>query len=300
MAANSKPKPLQPEGNPRAKTSHNALNSQVLELGRLFRDRIPKSGQQRLTNPQNHKENYFRSIIKRLNDKKADAMPADEFNDLYRALLDHHDEVVSTSTMREIVFGILEGHKKNRLTDSEVAQVDRVLDNVSSIRLPTEFVGYSTSEELMQHPTSPDAGYFADDKKTRSVHYRHDLERKVRFIGAVHNHTEANNQWTLESALKAGACEAILYTLNEMAAPITAADIKQHSLMRHVSNDRLKNAVEAREGLKKNLVELGGSQAADNLRQSADEILTRPWKFPGKNLRAASATRVRGPKFPSA
>jgi hypothetical protein len=199
----------------------------------------------------------------------------------------------STSTVREIVFGILEGHKKMRLTASEVANVDRVLDNVSLNRLPTELVGYSTGKESMQHPTSPGGGYFADATMTASEHARHDLARKARFIDAVVNEMKTNPKGTLEDFINAGLREAIAYTLNEMAAPITAADIKPHSLKKNVPDDQLKDAVEKRERLKKNLVALGGVQEPADPLVEANALLTRDWILRrGKGLRSASARRL--------
>lgn len=273
------------------KVNHPSLNTMAREFGRLASHRVPKGGVFRLKNPPAHRENYFADLIEELNKTKADAITAGKFNDRYRELLDHHDELVSTSTIREIVFGILEGHKKKPLSADEVAEVDRVLDNVSRIRLPTELVGYSTSAESMQHPTSPGAGYFANDHDTRAKHYQHDLARKCRFLDAVDHEIKTNQHWTLESAINAGVREAIAYTLNEMAAPITAADIKPHSLKKNVLDAELTPDVRLREDMKTHFVALGGLQESSK----GPPRLNRPWtQRRGNALRSVSP-----PRFPA-
>jgi hypothetical protein len=249
-----------------------------------------------LKNPAAHRQNYFSLLIEELKKQYGDSIAAERFNARYRALLDHHDELVSTSTVREIVFGILEGHKQATLSSSEVAEVNRVLDNISRIRMPTAIVGYATANPLdrMQHPTNVLVAFFADPAMTASAHSQHDVARKARFVNAMDEEIGTNQHWTFESAINAGAREAIAYTLNEMAAPITATDVRPHALAGARPTAQLTDAVRQRESMKSYFTQLGGLQEPANpLEVTADERLSRRWTpRRGTGARSVSPSRV--------
>ena len=189
----------------------------------------------------------------------------------------------------------MEGHKQANLSASEVGEVNRILNNISRIRMPTAIVGYATSNpfDRMQHPTNALGAFFADPGMTASAHSQHDVARKARFLDAVDDEIKSNPHWTFESAINAGAREAIAYTLKEMAAPITAADVRPHALAAASPAPQLTEAVRQREGMKSYFTQLGGAQEpADPLEVTADDRLSRRWtQRRGTGARSVSPSR---------
>lgn len=289
--------PLKPKKPKAGKTglSHKKLNADFRKAGKeiaalaaekTFVFDVPQTSA--------HKANVFDRSLKKC---VAGELKAKQFNDAYRSTWPGQDELVSTSTVRELVFGILEEHKKTAFSKVRIGEIDKIVDAASRVRLPTQMIGYAFSDtEVMQHPTSPGTGYYALDE-TASLHSWHDTKRKGEVLDAVRAELKNPNR-TADSVMKAAVRAAIAYTLNEMAAPITASDVKPYSKKKTNRDDdpNLIESLQKRETMKAVFVKLGGAQDADDPRDPNLAPLTdaerrgREWK-PRRTKRSVSASR---------
>ncbi len=249
----------------------------------------------RLREPEGHRADVFKRILADVDQRKLDAR---RFGVTYRAALGGHDELVSTASVRELIAGAVEAGGGHGLTAAQVDEVNAVFDNVSRIRLPTAAVGYALSlTERMQHPTAPGTGWFAESASTASEHARHDRARRSVALDAAEEALRRPGA-TFEDVAAAASRAAIAYTLNEMAAPITARDVKPFSLRAGVPDDQLKDAVRTRESMKDVFVRLGGTQEPDDPGETMRGRLQRPWgQRRGQGLRSVSPPRFRPPSL---
>lgn len=272
--------------------THTQMGKRFRAVGRASAHLVGMTPFVPLKNPKGHKNDLFKEIVQQVGGVKKFASKS--FGARYRKRLDRHDELVSTSSIRDLIAGILDEHFNKKFSPGQIADIGKVLDNLSRIRMPTEFVGYATASEVMQHPTSPGTGYFAEARKTASAHSLHDRRRREVVLQAMEE--ELQKKGDLQSIACAGARAAIGYTLNDMAAPVTADDVKPFSRKKAVPNEKLGAQIESRETMKDILVKLGGAQEANAAGESHADRLSRPWATRrGKNLRAASPSRRRPP-----
>jgi hypothetical protein len=245
----------------------------------------------RVPEPLGHRGDIFERIVAEALTRK---VTAKRFNAVYRAALDAHDEVLSTSSVREMVFGSLEEHTKRPLSAKQIGEINEVIDNVSRARLPTNYVGYSVSKtERMQHPTSPGAGLFAESSETASGHAMHDRARRSSALDAAGGELRKNPSATYEQLARAATRAAIAYTLNDMAAPATAEDVKPFSRVASRPDSALTKSVQAREDLKAAFVKLGGVQEVEAPGATPQSRLSRRWaQRRGAKLRTVSPPRL--------
>ena len=270
------------------KRSHRTLN---LNLSRIVQDCFVDNKKGNittsvmLTNPKPHRPDFFLEILK--SSKMARISPA-KFGTSYRLRWDAQDELLSTSSVRELMMSVVEKHHIQPLSADEIQRVNKVFNNISRVRLPTRFSGYAlSSTDKMQHPTESGQGYFADSAKTMQRHYELDLQRKARVFEAME---EALKQpkCSFESVMYAGLREAIAFTLNDFTAPITAKDVNPFALKgRTASKTEQDEQVLSREKIKGYFVLLGGRQ------ESGQVDPARPWRDrPGKRLRSSESIEV--------
>lgn len=202
------------------------------------------------------------------------------------------DELVSTATVRELLNGImsaflsgagqLQGQQKARGGRGQSGQlqqakeaIGRVYDQFSSLRVQTEYVGYSSHYGSMQHPTSEGGGLFIGSKE-QGPHGTLDRQRRACVTQAM------EDKWTqsgdFESAAKEGMRVAITFTLNEMMAPITAENVQKHAAQGLNSGDRaLLDQVQVREKLK----ELCRREYGGKIESSRNDTYERSWSKAG-------------------
>jgi RHS repeat-associated protein len=265
------------------KNTHVVLNRRFKMLGGGVRKNFMKNGTFTVVipNPSGHKPNFLAKIIM----DKSKLTPK-KWGGFYRALHDEQDELVSTSSVREFVAGVLEGKP---LTVTEQTTFNSVLNVVSSVRFPTKWSGYANSLALtgssrMQHPTSPGSGIWRASIKSGegNPHSELDRQRKEEVLAAMQQETVKNGS-TLDSVLKAALVRGIAFTLNEFTAPATAKDQYAVSSIAQKEKD---DQVDAREQLKAVAVSLGGIQDV-----AADTSRGRDWGN-RQGLRSLSPSRV--------
>lgn len=285
----------------KAKKNHKDLNKGFERLGRnLVKMKPNKADAVSLNNPSGHTNGTLSWFIKEA--KKTNLQSAiKKFGGKYRRAQSEQDELVSTSSVREIVTGIFnEIASKSPASapaPADLKILDELIDTISSVRFPTKFSGFSVLSKKMQHPTAKSEAIFADPSSTASLHSELDLERKA----TVHDAfvlAESERGSSPHSVVYAGLRAAIEFTLNQFTAPITAQDVHPYSLNPQNGNfmqDELEQ-VAAREKLKAIYVSLKGTQET-----AVDTTLTRTWNSRGRRSvsppRGTSGTRgTRGTK----
>jgi hypothetical protein len=209
--------------------------------------------------------------------------------------LTEQDELVSTSSARDLLKGILD-NTSTSLNSQPQERLIELMDDISKIRMPTKFVGYAlSSTDRMQHPTNKAEAMFEDPGKTARRHSELDRRRRQAVVEGMEAELEGN--WTPESVASAGIRAAIAFTLNEMAAPIIAANVRPHALAgggdgNDYTEDEIAQ-VQAREHMKAIYVGLGGTQDPTPAGMDKNAQRGRPWNRRG-GARSVSPARPMG------
>lgn len=211
------------------------------------------------------------------------------------------DEFVSTSTVRELLTGMV---RQEKLSEALRERIGELVDLVSVVRAQTKHVGFaveakdSATGELrkiaMQHPTeggsekttastkkrkadtsigSPSkvqktGGVFADWELTVSEHFELDTKRKESVLKEMDK--ALNEGKTAEEVVTAGVLVAIDFTLSNMMAPASASNVSGHIARK----EEEKIQTSDRENMKKMADILNGKKRAS---QSATSV----WQGPG-------------------
>lgn len=270
--------------------THRKLNTGFRNLGQSMSDKSEEGDFLDITikAPKGFKGGQFKSILK---EGKVDTK---SFPTKYRQTLDKHDELVSTSSVREMISGFVK--QKGKISTVELTQIERVFENVSKVRLKTKHSGFSVDGEWMQHPTSEGEGFFGSSKKSMSKHYILDLGRRNSVYEAMKEESEKDKS-TIETIANAGIRAGIAYTLNEFTAPITANDVKPFSSKSNKKDTDLMDQVRAREEMKSIFVSLGGTQDEEPQGSKPEERLSRSWQ-PRRGLGKRSVSPSRFPPPP--
>lgn len=204
------------------------------------------------------------------------------FGSKYRRIHLEQDELLSTSSVRELMSGLI---SRGKIPAKYLPELERVFENISRVRFPTAYSGFAVNGDFMQHPTAKGTGIFAESSQTMGRHNQLDLERKQEAAQAMVDEAAKPNA-TAEQIANAGLRAAIGFTLNVFTAPATAGDVQpflQGTKTR--TQAELKEQVKQREKLKAQLVRLGGTQEI-----GSDTSLTRRWGN-RRGLRSASPMR---------
>ncbi|MEI9806810.1 MAG: toxin TcdB middle/C-terminal domain-containing protein [Bacteroidota bacterium] len=253
------------------KGTHKKLNSRFMTIGQKLRLQLkPGLLIKPLTkNPAGHQSDFLNKILADLSLLQA----SKRFGVFYRNIQDAQDELVSTSSVREFVKGVLD-KKGGALTSAEKSTFNEALNYISRVRFPTKWSGFAAKggaggADRMQHPTSPGLGIWRAFivSKDGNPHSELDRRRKEEVINAMEAATKSGSN--LEQVLKAGIIRAITFTLNEFTAPATAKDQAPEATISKA--ERTKQTM-AREGLKKLAIDIGAVQE-----KSKDESLGRNW-----------------------
>lgn len=270
--------------------THRRMDPAFRELARTTAPRSTgRASKEQLRDPVGHKNDMFKQIL------ELDRLSKDLrkiFGETYRRALAGHDEILSTSSVRELMVGVLEAHKASPLSGAQLTEINALFNDVSRVRLPTWMVGYAVSSKLvMQHPSPAGAGAFAEGSQTATAHSRDDRMRRNVALQAAKEEA-AKPGATLVEVVRAALRAAIAYTLNDMMAPATARDVEPHILQRTTKAQRDEQARAREAVLKGALVRLGGQVEDSAEGGTFEEARGRGWRErQGKNLRSGSPVR---------
>lgn len=248
------------------KRSHFELTKALRGVGKTMGvRRVYKKRKVRLRvkpNPE-HKDDFFRAIFEKYGTLDIKKLKNTSFGGRYRKIWDAQDELLSTSSVRELMKGVLEAHQQSALSDKAIENLNTVFNNISRVRIPTKYSGYAIKGEKMQHPTAAGEGYFAEASATSRQHSEMDRARRQ----AVTEEMEAEIKKkgaTLESIANAGLRRAITFTLNEFTAPLSASDVQPYAKKGKAPKSKIDEQLQTREYLKAVAVNLGATQESDN------------------------------------
>jgi hypothetical protein len=206
-----------------------------------------------------------KSIFVPLSQAPAKIFDDTKFDAFWRQLDPGTDELFSTSTMRELLKGIVAGGKP--LSKGEVAQLDKILAAISAARMPTSMSGNATEKGIMQHPAPPGKGLFGDPFKSAAAHAEADRKRKEVTLEAMKDGLTKKKQSgkiNVAEIVRAGLLKAVTFTLDNFTAPIASDSVLPFTpLAKAGPNDpRILEQNERRERLKALAIDLGGKQKA--------------------------------------
>lgn len=233
------------------KKSHKELNKGFNDLGKALRARKLKQVIKNNFKLANHKDNFFTEEAAKVQSGKFEI---GRFETKYRARLPGHDELFSTSSVREFLNGMIGDHHITPLSKTEVDSINSIIDFVSNVRFPTEYTGYALSgSDFLQHPTKSAKGIF---HISQGSHSELDLERKSAVLKAMTDAAEYNTS-TIEDIVKAGVKESIRFTLNVFSAPVTADNVSKFTRGRQRTSAMDQKQVDMREVIKNYGITLG-------------------------------------------
>jgi hypothetical protein len=229
-------------------------------------------------------------VLKFIKDR-AQLTTSKKFGDYYRGLQDRQDELVSTSSVRELIIGAL-GTKKT-LSPNDANEINKFFQSLSDVRFATRWSGFANSkesdgDERMQHPTSATIGGIwrnTLESGDGNPHSELDEKRKQAILEEMNIAIKSSSPVKIAKAM---LVRAITFTLNEFTAPATASD--QYPLG-NISQQELREQVIARESLKAYAVKLGADQERTITKgPDRNSLRTRPWGN-RKNKRSLSPSR---------
>ncbi|WP_261300136.1 hypothetical protein [Sphingomonas alpina] len=197
-------------------------------------------------------------FLDRALDATGKVLATNKFGAPYRAAWDAQDELFSTASTRNFIEGLLDGLPRNQIDDAVWARWSKMVDTISTLRVPTKFSGFSTDAAPMQHPTAAGVGYFSA-AKTASKHSNYDNTR-VKYIAYKLELAETAGE-SLEEQLFVAMRASLEFSLNYFTAPVTASNVKLHSTKAAVdsADPSLQEQLESRERIKDIYVKLGGT-----------------------------------------
>jgi hypothetical protein len=192
-----------------------------------------------IPNPEGHEENVFKDWLK-------EPLTTD-FGDWYRDRWSGQDELVCTAAMRafctvfrqEINKRFNIKAKRGKYKDNPelrkklnvvIDELNRIIDNVSRVRLPTKETGYALSEtDWMQHPTGYITGssgpYDGLFHQRQGKHKKLNDAREEQALRAMEEEWDNNPAKSVESMFIEGSNSAALFTMNRFAAPVLSDSV---------------------------------------------------------------------------
>jgi hypothetical protein len=271
--------------------THAKLGKRFNAMGHaLGKGAIQKAVNVKIAAPAGHKNGFFkRTAAAAKSGGMAHTFRTKPFGQRYREVLDAHDELVSTSSVRELYMGVLASHGAAPMPADRLERLNEVFDMVSQVRLPTKLSGFARGPGLAArrpHPTESGAGGFAAWQDPVSAHYALDLRRRAAVIEAAEQAKASGAP--VEHIATAMVRRAISFTLNEFTAPMTASDI--HPFLKSGTPAALSlHQVQLRERLKAVFVQFGGGQTPA---PPAEHTYGRAWGN-RKDLRDVSPPRMK-------
>ncbi|MCL7928527.1 hypothetical protein [Halomonas llamarensis] len=199
------------------------------------------------------------------------------FDTRFREAWKGMDEAFSTAFTRNLVEGIVKEAQTTKLTTADFKHLVELVDIASTARMPTEFSGYATKSEKMQHPTGAGKGLFAKGYKN---HGTMDTARRNYVDKAMQAEAKASKKMT--EVITSGVKASIEFTLNEFTAPITAKNVFRYAERPNLSKKKFTDTdhrqLAERERMKNIYVKLGGTLRPQKGKETAAASLTREWK----------------------
>jgi hypothetical protein len=281
------------------KLSHQKLNKKANEIGRKLREKLEQEEQGK-----SEKTAQFEKEVKSISaltevqvgffakkyqkEYKAEEISQNfrkyklgytNFEERYRAWADKMDEFVSTSTVQELLLGMLE---KDKPSETVYNRIGQLVDLMSVVRAPTGYVGFrfeelaSASGETrfvqMQHIAPDDQQMFADANETKTEHADLDLKRKNAVLTTMEE--ALSGKTTAEEAVRWGVLAAIEFSLRNFMSAATAINIKP------LANESSLKQLEYREFVLKVAYEILGGKVPPS-EETVKQRLERKWSGPG-------------------
>lgn len=145
----------------------------------------------------------------------------DKFGGRWRKALDHHDEIVSTSSVYAMVRGIVDYDLNVKtIGAAELDHLDALFDDMSSLRIPTHEVGFATPAEQGNHLTNDSIAVFADSHSSASASWHNlaDLKRRNNLANAMEKATKKS----ANEIVRSGGAQAGQTSLAIMHWPATS------------------------------------------------------------------------------
>jgi hypothetical protein len=191
------------------------------------------------------------------------------FGSDYRKHKPGMDELLSTSTVRDLLRGMLNVTAKD---DAVMLRVQKLVDLMSVVRVPTKYVGIVTKENQMQHPTGEDGdtgikGLYEHSQRVNE-HYNRDQDRRQYVVESMERAAKSGKG--AADIIIEGLRAAIEATLKLMMAPISADDVSPYFQSMPTEQER-REQNEWREMLKEIQQRLEGTPGS--------AIVRKPQKF---------------------
>jgi hypothetical protein len=292
----------------RAKVSHAVLNRKAEDIGRQLRRKLEAEAKsppskiadeesmaskiEEISNLTKVSTGFFESNL-HSEQLKANANYGHDriftaggtFEDWYRDWAKQEDEFVSTSTVRELLKGMLDVKEFDLPDEAMHARIGELVDLMSVVRAPTGFVGFAfqapdpatgdVKDYRLQHIATPKSQVFAEHKQTKTEHEDLDTKRKDNVLNGMEEALQTDG--TAEDVVLAGVLRGIEYSLNNFVAPATASNISPHLRLPAKKDEQ----TEYREKTIKGIYEiLGGTVPAADTSLTSLEILQSPWRGP--------------------
>lgn len=258
--------------------SHADLGQRFAEIGEDLASRSSRQVKMTLKPGQGYRGKKLSEILKDVGNSEFQRTFGRRYRDVHQA----QDELISTSSVREMIKGAI---KPGSLSPAKEAELEKVFELMSQLRFPTKWTGFSLKHDVMQHPTADGGGLFGVSSKTMARHNELDLQRRNEVAAAMQD-AASNRNASAETIANAGMRAAIEFSLNEFIAPASAKDVRPFSLAPNRGRDKeIVQQVAAREELKVILVRLGGTQ------DRGKTALRRKWRS-RRGKRSASPPRL--------
>lgn len=229
-------------------SGHEALNDAFVALGRQLAKKVDAGRSLKLS---------YKVPVKKFEWLIAKQKAQSGWPSFYRNLSPAMDELVSTSTMRDLIKGFA---AEGGLSPAQESMLLASLHEISEIRIPTKYVGYAFRNKTLgiadvQHPTKPNGGFWMPERKTGD-HNALDVQRR-RAVYDVMKEEKDKTGSTAQSVLEAGTLRSLTFTVNEFMGPATADNLQT---MSSVSLAEKNEQVAYRERLKNEAVRMGASR----------------------------------------
>lgn len=279
------PKPVKAPENTLQDQSHGQLDQVFNDVGQKL---VQVAGRKRKTVSVPAPEEYRSGQIAQMLENDEASAAKKRFGTKYRNIHPEQDELISTSSVREIMRGLVDS---GAIPAKHLPEIEHEMENISRVRFPTAYTGFAFDNDIMQHPTAKGTGLFAESAATSRRHSELDLARKQEVAQAMAE-AAAKPLATTTEIVNAGLRAAIGFTLNVFTAPVTASDVRPFAQgIAGRPDGELLEQVKARESLKGQLVALGGVQEAGDPTLSDAARLSRRWR-PRSGFRSASPERL--------
>lgn len=236
--------------------SHQAMNKQARDL---FQEAVRHSATP--SSPLDEVEGPFSEGRRIEMGEQMGGITAKVFDRNYRKADQYTDELLSTSTVRSMLEGIIKANGISDLSDAKLDELTSLFNQISKVRITTQYSGFSRdpavySDARMQHPTAGNEGIFGATAGTGSLHSALDRQRKDYALGEMRDAMQVPD-YTLEDVVYAGLRAAIRYTLNRFTAPASASDIRPF-LAAGVDEQTIRDQGRARRSMKDLYEEFNG------------------------------------------